>query len=45
MKKQAFSQSNQNAYINHASGLTAAAKIRTIEFQNQQAVSIRSLVF
>ena len=29
----------------HASTLTAAAKIQPIEFQNQRAVPIRSLVF
>ena len=30
---------------NHASALTAATKIPTIEFQNQQAPTIRSLAF
>ena len=30
---------------NHASGLTAAAQLRPIEFQNQQAVPIKSLAF
>ena len=30
---------------NHASGLTEAAQIRPIEFQNQQAVPILSLIF
>ena len=31
-------------HIDHASALSAAAKIQPIEFQNQQAVPIRSLV-
>ena len=32
-------------WLSHASALTAAAKIGPIEFQNQQALPIRSLAF
>ena len=35
----------QDGGKSHASGLTAAALIRLMEFQNQQAVQIRSLTF
>ena len=35
----------QELHFKHASALTVAAKIQPIEFQNQQAVPIRSLTF
>ena len=35
----------EGSFFCHASGLTVAAEIRPIEFQNQQALTIRSLAF